>query len=174
MLTACNRFRSTQDSLFGLQPQRNPSCYPPTFVLLLLMLPFIIFQIDNIKGGVATFYIFFTLLVDAFLLNFLNKTKKSNLINLTICYHNIYKCIVIFHFLRKVRVCCLLDSLNKNPMSNLKRWNTCFRTTCNKNLPFCFGLKISAYSGRFSASPLSANKDCQSVKTCRCLVWSSF
>jgi hypothetical protein len=110
----------------------------------------------------------FTLLVDAFWMNFLSKNLQSSLINLKISVRNIYKCIVTFHFLHTIRAFFRQDFLNKNLQSNLIRSKISVRTIYNKNLPFCFGLKFCAYSGRFSASPFSAKLNCQSVKTCRC------
>ena len=76
------------------------------------------------------------MLVGVFLLDFLSKNLKSNLINLNTCFRNIYKCIEIFHFLHKVRVFCRQDFLSKNLTLNLKRWNIYFRTICNKSLPY--------------------------------------
>lgn len=111
----------------------------------------------------------FTLLVDAFWKNFLSKNLQSSLINLKTSVRNTYKCIVIFHFLHTIRAFSRQDFLSKNWQSNLIRSKISVHTIYNKNLPFCFGLKFSAYSGRFSASPFFAKIVCQSVKTCRCL-----
>lgn len=76
------------------------------------------------------------MLVDVFLLDFLNIHLPLNLKGLMIYYHKICKYIVISHFLHKVRVFCHLDFLSSHLLSNLIHQTICFHTICNKNQPY--------------------------------------
>jgi hypothetical protein len=80
----------------------------------------------------------FTKRVGVFWLDFLCKFPLSNLSDLNISDHKIYKCILIFRFPRTIRVCFRLGYMNKFPLSNLKRLYIFYHTIYNKNLPFCF------------------------------------
>ena len=71
---------------------------------------------------------------DVFLSDFLNKNRLLMKICLNIAFHNIYKYILVFRFLR-IMSAFLLDFLNKNQMLMKKQRNTSSHSIHSKNLP---------------------------------------